>query len=341
MKIETIPFDIVLSKKIKIKDQSISSKKGHYILLKDHEEIVAVSELSPLLGYSLESLEKAHLQLTQVSKAFLLELPYLSANSEAFLHFLKKHDLCPSVTFALHSLLIDMKSSSKETKTRYQGLLYGEFDEILKKASDYKYSDFFHIKVKLDNYLSKSAILLVRNLINILGKEKKIRIDFCKRWTLNQTEEFLDAFENDAFDYIEDPAQNFKELNYLSTKYDFPIALDELLREVSIDQALALKNLKALIIKPTLDFTYLSLSSIPKNVEIVLSSSYETAVGISCISKLANVLNLKGSHGLDTLSIYPNKIHEDTVDLNPPYISFTDNTISERLNHALELNKTK
>ena len=144
-----------------------------------------------------------------------------------------------------------------------------------------------HLKLKLKDLTLDQAISLVKQYIGIY----KLRLDCNRAWTLPQALEFASHFSPSDFEYLEEPVKTLADLIHFSKLTHFPIAIDETLREHGYTQ---IPTLKAAIIKPTLSG---SIPNLP--IPIVLSSSYESSLGILHIAQLANPLI---PQGLDTFT---------------------------------------
>ncbi|HSX13343.1 MAG TPA: enolase C-terminal domain-like protein [Chlamydiales bacterium] len=136
------------------------------------------------------------------------------------------------------------------------------------------------LKLKVGHLSVENAVRHVSQYID----QYRLRIDCNRKWTLNQALEFTRHFRSTDFEYLEEPT---KELIEFSKLTDFSIALDESLRD-----NINIPNAKYAVIKPSLT------GHIPKlSLPTVLSSSYETSLGILQIARLASQ---EIAHGLDT-----------------------------------------
>jgi o-succinylbenzoate synthase len=143
------------------------------------------------------------------------------------------------------------------------------------------------LKLKLGHLNLLEALSLVSKYI---GKYT-LRLDFNQKWTLSNALAFTSHFSPSDFEYLEEPVNSYEDLIEFSHITQFPIALDETLLEKT---GLEIPSFKYAVIKPTLWGTIPSLSR-----PIVLSSSYESSLGILQIGRLTS------SHialGLDTFS---------------------------------------
>lgn len=117
----------------------------------------------------------------------------------------------------------------------------------------------------------------------------RLRIDCNRKWSLAQALVFAKHFKATDFEYLEEPVKTLDELIEFSNLTGFPIAVDETLRETR-----NCNIAKYAVIKPTL------WGTIPKlKIPIILSSSYESSIGILQIAR-ANSSEMP--QGLDTFT---------------------------------------
>ncbi len=141
------------------------------------------------------------------------------------------------------------------------------------------------LKLKIGHLSPQEAIALIQPF---LGKYR-LRLDINRKWTLDQALFFASHFSPLDFDYLEEPVSSIQELLSFSETTHFPIGVDESLRE---NPSIACQVAKVAIVKPTL------MGHIPKlPIPVVLSSSYESSLGILQMAKHA-CENL--AHGFDT-----------------------------------------
>lgn len=210
-------------------------------------------EIAPLPGFSRETLEEAKKEILSV----------LTNNTKPTL---------PSVQFGL----------SLAQKPFDPSPLKIPFCALNEPRPDCPF-----LKIKLKNFTINAAIEHVKKFV---GKYR-LRIDCNRAWDLKEALFFAKHFSATDFEYLEEPVQTFSELFLFSHITNFPIAVDESLRE---RDCFAIPTLKAAIVKPTL------MGFIPKlPIPIVLSSSHESSLGILQIARLGNS---PFAQGLDTFS---------------------------------------
>lgn len=173
----------------------------------------------------------------------------------------KAPKLLPSVAFGLFSC------TQEAISWPASGLLMGTRKEIIEQAK--KLTGFTSVKLKIKSLLLSEAIKVAQELKNHF----RLRVDVEGKWSLAQAHEFCAHFKPDDFDYIEDPLSDPKDLFH----FPFPIGSDAIKSPIAS---------KAVIWKPT-------LRGIPKTApNLVLSSAFESGIGIGKLVQLAHTLKL-------------------------------------------------
>lgn len=167
--------------------------------------------------------------------------------------------LFPSVAFGLFGL-----TAPKLTQAPVCLFLMGTPQDILKRArQNYGCKT---AKVKLGSFDLPTAVFLVK----ILKKDFQLRIDIGGLWSQEKVMSFCSQFDPHDFEFIEDPGHDIS---------PFPMASDD--AELGSIQ----------VWKPM-------VRGIPsKQASVILSSSYESSIGIHQIAALAQALEIP-SHPL-------------------------------------------
>jgi len=137
--------------------------------------------------------------------------------------------------------------------------------------------NFSTVKLKLGHLSLPGAIALTKSYI----KNHRLRLDCNRAWTLDQALEFASHFHPSDFAYLEEPLRTFPDLVRFSQITQFPIAVDESLLDSPWQE---IPTLKAVVVKPTVVGF---IPSIPPHLDLVLSSSYETGLGLLHIARLS------------------------------------------------------
>ncbi len=261
-------------------------KKGFHLEWKNKEGKKLLSDVSPLLGYSKESLSLVFDQLKLIQKEKIIP----------------GENLYPSVHFALNHPIEDF---SKIKKQRYQALIQkNSWEKDAKKIALFK-----TLKIKTKDFSDHELM----NLILELSSTHVLRLDAQRAPLSPLLRDFLLSHEN-LYDYIEEPDLQDKKA------HDLKIALDETLYlEKKIPNLL---HIAAFIYKPTLcgglnRMGGLFNKAFEDKIPIILSSCYESSLGITMLMQMQQGLNPDQDCGLDTCAIDEEKPYLKKL---PPFL---------------------
>lgn len=289
---------------MKIKDISLypyenylttgQNRKGALIKIVDVRGNEGLGDIAPLPKWSRETLDDALQEISQKQ----LEIIKIDWTSNNCLKQLEKLNLLPSVLFGVESALLSILDPISSFSLTVSALLMGSAKEILQHAALRYHEGYTFAKLKIGHLSFEEAEGVIREL-----KDKfRLRIDVNKAWDTWDSLDFFERFPLGTFDYVEEPFRNCEEL----ALFPHPLALDESFRnEISLEQLNSLPMLKAIIYKPTLQGGLLGCLPLYKwtkkqKKEIVLSSCFESEVGLAHIASMAHRLHLTSPIGIGT-----------------------------------------
>ncbi len=211
---------------------------------------------------------------------------------------LKSLNLLPSASFALESALLSLLSPLPKFEIEASALFMGSLQDIFEQAAIGEKEGFKSAKLKVSHLSFNEAYQAIQQLKNTFY----LRIDVNRAWKTKDSLHFFSQFSLDAFDYVEEPFENPKDL----VKFTHPLAVDESFpHDLTLKELQALPTLKALIYKPTMQGGMLALKPLhewaqKRGVAIVLSSSFESDIGLSNIASLAKRLSMDAPIGIGT-----------------------------------------
>ena len=272
--------------------QEMGIRKGWILYLTTKEGGCSWSEISPLPKWSRETENEALTQLYEQMAILKIE-PIIVALTR----ILADNTLLASISYGLFSGLYALiRKGPQVASLPISGLLLGSYEQIEQQIPILLGQGMKHIKLKTKDLCTQKAHLIIQSL-----KERvSLRLDMNKTWSQKEVAAFLQIYNPTCFDYIEEPGLD-------PINFEFPLALDESLRE---DNHLCLDNipnLKALIIKPMLMGVGPRVQTLCKRAQarnwmISLSSSFETGIGLYQIALFAEFFHIKGyPAGLDTM----------------------------------------
>lgn len=282
MKIKTLFYQIQLINGLE--------RAGVLVNIVDKDGKSGWGDIAPMPNFSTETLEQALKQLQTIHK--------IDWKAETYLRTLRQLPLYPSVTFGLESALHSIFSPLPSHSIPTSALLMGSPKEILEQADLRQSEGFTSAKLKVNNLSFKEA----EQLIYLLKDRFFLRIDVNRAWDAANSLSFFSQFSKDAFDYIEEPFKNPLEL----AKFQHPLAIDESFpQDLCLEQLEELPMLKALIYKPTIQggmHRCLPLHewANKRGVSLILSSSFESDIGLAHIASMAHRLSLQSPIGIGT-----------------------------------------
>ncbi|MES2274299.1 MAG: enolase C-terminal domain-like protein [Chlamydiota bacterium] len=176
------------------------------------------------------------------------------------------------------------------------------------------------VKLKLGHLSVPDAIGLVKRHY----KKSRLRLDCNRAWTLDQALSFASHFEKTDFDYLEEPVQNFQDLYKFSQITQFPIGVQESLLDSPWQE---IPTLKAVIVKPMILGT---IPEVPKGVQLIFSSSYETGLGLLHLARLS--AHSPFPPGIDTYRALKGDILSSPIVCSGGIFSWTPQSLTPPIN---------
>lgn len=289
MKIQTLhihPYEIPLT--------NGQMRSGVLIDITDEKGSSGWGDIAPLPKWSKETLEDSLQQINQKQH----EIIKIDWTTHSCLNELAKLELLPSVLFGFESALLSILNPLYEYSIPASALLMGSPKEILEQAKLRHGEGYTSAKLKVSNLNFEEAAQLIHKL-----KDKfRLRIDVNRAWSTSDSLRFFEQFSLDTFDYVEEPFQNPNDL----TQFPHPLAVDESFpHDLSLKQLELLPTLKALIYKPTMQGGLLGCLPLhewttKRGVSLILSSSFESDLGLAHVASIARRLSLSAPIGIGT-----------------------------------------
>lgn len=210
--------------------------------------------------------------------------------------------LSPSVSLAIGS--VGMRISSKAAPKRDPEPLPGicrliSDDQGLSDRS----GDFSTVKLKLQGTAVADNSQRIQRLIESLHPDVMLRLDCSGEWTPAALSALLAVVPNNRIAYIEDPFSQWSDYAHWHNHFQIPYALDEFasLWDPTIHRN---EGLSTLVIKPLLlglsETQSLVMRAQQQDIDVVLSSVYESSVQLNFYMWLAQHWQLSTDQGLDT-----------------------------------------
>lgn len=175
------------------------------------------------------------------------------------------------------------------------------------------------IKIKMGRQPTDIEINLFFELLGKLPSDTIFRIDANRSWTMEKLKDVVRELPKDRIEYFEEPLINPQDYFSLA---DVPIAIDESILSPISQELLKLANVMAVVLKPSVIGGIKSTIEYVKDIKrmnkkAILSSTFESSIGLWAISSLADSDNF---HGLDTLRWFTENIFDDSVEIRNGYL---------------------
>ncbi|MBY5994174.1 o-succinylbenzoate synthase [Ferrimonas balearica] len=291
------PYSLALNTPLRFQGQALSQRQGLLVKLVQDDR-VGWGDCAPLPGFSRESLAQCQDALMAVAQGQT-----------------GPDSLPPAARFAYDCAQWQLTREGRLTLPPTVPLLSGtptqqlaQFDALTEVPSQ--------LKLKLARAPLREELDLVFALLARHPK-LKLRIDANRGWDYASAAEFALAVPRENLLYVEEPCATLVDSLRLHQQYRLPLALDETTQASDYEYE-SLPGVKALVLKPTLIGSLARLQALTEaatldGVTVVLSSSFESNVGLTQLAWLAQTLTPNSLPGLDTLSA----LEADLVSANP------------------------
>lgn len=285
--------------------QQIKNREGFIVhVISDYGQM-GFGEVSPLPGVSAESLKKAIYQVeilvrelknaqTPIEAPVLLE--WLAGRIPEAL-------FCPSVRFGFESAIINMVANFHGKSVRAflrsgddqdvfsAGLLQGTPADVLNQARFLTAKGYMTFQLKVGSRNIPLDVQKVRNVRQVMAAGAKLRLDAGRAWRLDEAVVFAQSIGKDRIEYIEEPLADPIQLEDLSRRTDMPVAVNETVLEKPVEAWAGRVGVGHAVVRPmTLGVVgYLRFLEVSAQygVHIVVSSAFESGVGMTMLANLA------------------------------------------------------
>jgi O-succinylbenzoate synthase len=287
-------WQIPMDAGVVLRERRIKTRDGLFVHLQQGEK-QGWGEISPLPGFSLESLDDAQTAL----------LSWVNAWREGASPALPE---VPSAAFGISCALAELDGTLPDAADyRAAPLCSGDPDELFAALSAMPGEKVAKVKVGLYEAVRDGMVV---NLLLEAIPDLRLRLDANRAWTPLKAQQFakyVNPAYRDRIAFMEEPCKTRDDSRAFAQETGIAIAWDESLREADF-QFLAEPGVSAVVIKPTLTG---SLDKVRKQVAAahalgltaVISSSIESSLGLTQLARIAAWLTPQTIPGLDTLNL--------------------------------------
>lgn len=318
------PFTLKLKEPLRNSSFTIESRTGFIIKIIDENNYIGYGEVSPLPGFSSETLDECEIALNKLYYGIISK----SANKEEFDLINELHSISnlPSLLFGIEqaviSLLIKRKELSSllthEKKVAINGIVgIKSKEETFREIDNLLVKDIKTIKIKLGLNSVEDDCELIKQITNRIDDSIKIRLDINGNWNYQQAEFAVNSLPKEKIEFIEQPVKSIDELVMLSDFSPIPIAIDESINNIAeAKDIIERSNITTIVLKPSILGSIIQAITLIKSAEnmgkkIIISSAFESVVGRSALVLLASFVKGNHAHGLNTASNFKDDLGSD------------------------------
>lgn len=303
------------------------NREGFILQITNSVGQTALGECSPLPGFSYEDISECEQQLQKLSQ--ILKNIEVGNDFDSLENFTAKKNLFPSVKFGLEQCLINLSAISnnnifqnkfglKKKEIPVNAVIgVGEKLDTISEIEKKVKAGFNTIKIKLSGVNIDADINLIDSIRKFFGKEINLRLDLNGAWDKKNALGNIEYFLPFGIQYIEEPCGFIDSIMDVAKKSKVPVAVDESMNSVSdLLSVIKSSTIQYIVLKPMITTGIFSAVKLideanKKNKKIILSSSFESAVGKSALVFLASLVKHDLAQGLDTGSHFKTNICAD------------------------------
>lgn len=338
------PFSIKLKFPFITSNGILTERKGLILQLTDEFGNTGYGECSPLPGYSSETLLEAEKYLNSSIKLIQEQKHLIQLNFPSYIS---------SVSFAAEQALLDLAfqqnknlwtekfSISKKIIPVNAVIGFEDYPAIFKKIKDKICSGYRTFKIKVGRENPYEDFELLETIRMNFGFDIKLRLDVNQKWTSDEAIEYLDRFKAFEIEYVEEPCQFACSTFRTVEETQIPVALDESVKSYTELERLIIEcNTDYFVVKPMIlggIFQIINIINLAEQngKKIIISSSFESAVGKRALVFLAALTNHSLAHGLDTLDYFIEDVCTDVYPVKNGVIEFDSSAYQQITNLSL------
>ncbi|MBF0618835.1 MAG: o-succinylbenzoate synthase [Candidatus Omnitrophica bacterium] len=327
---EMYRYTLPLALPLVLEGKEQRSREGIILFIRGDNHKTGLGEIAPLPGFSAEHLQDAEKQLFMLrDKVLNTTIPDdLESLTFRFETWVRTWKLYPSVRCGFEVAVLDLLARSQarplrcfiheDAADRVPGTIL--LSHNTRKVMQREVSDALHLgacvfKLKVGDPDIKTDLDRVMWVKEVTEDKALLRLDANRQWEYAQAASFVKAVDLQGIEYLEEPLKDIEQLEEFSAVTQVPLALDETTREWQPKRIAGLSTLKALVLKPmflggwekTMGWVRAAQDA---GLQAVISSSFESAVGIRALAHLACAAG-GAAAGLDTSKWYSDNLLDE------------------------------
>ena len=334
-------YELPFSEPLTLKGTLLHYREGLLLELEaDDGGQIGRGEVSPLPGFSRESLEEAADQARDLASSVLgreVTEDWIDPDGD-FSRQLDSMGLAPSARFGFELALWNLCAASRgrslpeliaprpRTTVAVSALISGPPNTALQEARGALSAGYEAVKLKVGGRPVEEDVELVRAVREELGDAVALRLDANRAWSLEEAARFAGGTSGLRLEYVEEPLADPTLLAAFVRDHGVAVALDESLVGMEPESLADHPYARAVVLKPTLlggisrTLRFAGLAS-RLGAKPIVSSAYETGVGTIALAALAaGVGGEEVPAGLDTYRRLAGDVLRPRLDLPAPRV---------------------
>lgn len=334
-------YALKLDRSLQVKGKEIKKREGIILALTNEQGAEGYGEISPLPGISDETFEKALFQSKKICD-YLLENSapekfwQLDGQFEQWLGNLK---LYPSVRFGIEMAyltlaantfdkpIFDLIANGAHKEIHVNGLLIGDKSTVAKQAQAMLKQGYRGMKLKIGQNLD-ADIEKVKAINDIISGKAILHLDANQSMSFDDAITFGKKIGPAAVDYIEEPFAQQEKIPEFYTDTFIPVALDETVKSINFQTIKKIEGVDIIVLKPTIlggiEKTYQIMQNAQnQGIDSVISSSFESSIGITMLAHLAGTSSRDINAGLDTTKWFKKDLLKPALSIKRGKIDLT------------------
>lgn len=330
--IEFVPYHYDFPRPLRLAKTQLHSREGFYLWLYEENGFRGIGEVAPLPGFSTETLQTVKKHLESLKRQMDHSGINLEVHSDSVTGFPGLKKFPPSLKYGIEEAVYDISGQMQHVSVSHlfeetpaaqidcNGLI-GLIDsnEVNDELQYILAAGFRTVKVKVGRDDFREDLEVLEAIRSEVGEYLNLRLDANESWTYEQAENHLKDLEEFNVEYVEQPIRRglINDLAKLRQNSNVLIAADEEIRSIKhLKHVLSKEAADLVVLKPMLlgglTEAYVSaITALSKNIEVVFTSSLETAIGRSGVCHLAAALTPHLAHGLTAGSLMePEFLHD-------------------------------
>lgn len=298
------PYTLVLAAPWRTAHGAENTRQGIVVELETPDG-TGVGDCAPLPSHGTETLEEADTFFRRLGSKFDGGPVQMLL---ARLHPLRVKN--PAACYALETACLDLlaQENGKSLRT-YLGprspdtvavnTVIGTLDGRVTERAHHAVEEGFDIlKVKAGRAPGDDELAALGDLCAALPEGARLRVDVNGAWGYEEATRVIEGLAGHPIESIEEPCAeaDLEDLAGLQARAPFPLALDDTLSRRGLDDVIAAKPVKRLILKPTVVGSLAVAAKVGREAlregfEVVATTALDSAIGVTAAAQLAAVFD--------------------------------------------------